>query len=32
MESLREMKTRVTVPADVAVRAKRAIDAMLAIG
>ena len=32
MESLRELKTRVTVPADVAVRAKRAIDAMLAIG
>lgn len=32
MESLREMKTRVTVPADIAVRAKRAIDAMLAIG
>ena len=32
MESLRERKTRVTVPADIAVRAKRAIDAMLAIG
>ena len=32
MESLRELKTRVTVPADIAVRAKRAIDAMLAIG
>ena len=32
LESLREMKTRVTVDADVAARAKRAIDAMLAIG
>jgi quinolinate synthase len=29
--SLREMKTAVTVPADIATRAKRAIDAMLAI-
>jgi len=29
--SLREMKTEVTVPADIAIRAKRAIDAMLAI-
>ena len=29
--SLREMKTEVTVPTDVAVRAKRAIDAMLAV-
>ena len=28
---LRDMKTRVTVPEDIAVRAKRAIDAMLAI-
>ena len=32
MESLREMKTRVTVDAAVARRAKRAIDAMLALG
>ena len=32
LEGLREMKTRVTVPEEVAVRAKRAIDAMLAIG
>ena len=32
MESLREMKTRVTVDAAVACRAKRAIDAMLALG
>ena len=30
--SLREMKTRVVVPEDVAVRARRAIEAMLAIG
>lgn len=30
-ESLRDMKTEVTVPAEIAVRAKRAIDAMLAI-
>ena len=30
-ESLREMKTEVTVPADIAARAKRAIDAMLAV-
>ena len=30
-ESLREMKTEVTVPADVAARAKGAIDAMLAV-
>ena len=30
-ESLREMKTEVSVPQDVAIRAKRAIDAMLAI-
>ena len=30
-ESLREMKTEVTVPAEIAVRAKRAIDAMLAV-
>ena len=30
-ECLREMKTRVTVPEDVAVRARRAIDAMLAV-
>jgi quinolinate synthase len=29
--SLREMKTRVVVPEGVAVRARRAIDAMLAI-
>jgi len=29
--SLREMKTRVTVPAEIAARARRAIDAMLAI-
>jgi len=32
LESLREMKTRVTVDAAVARRAKRAIDAMLALG
>ncbi len=32
LESLREMKTRVTVDADIARRAKRAIDAMLALG
>ena len=32
MESLREMKTRVTVEPAVARRAKRAIDAMLALG
>ena len=31
-ESLRTMKTEVTVPADIAARAKRAIDAMLAFG
>ena len=31
-ESLREMKTRVVVPDEIAARAKRAIDAMLAIG
>lgn len=31
-ESLREMKTRVSVPEDVAVRARRAIEAMLAVG
>ena len=31
-ESLREMKTEVTVPADIAARARRAIDAMLAVG
>ena len=31
-ESLREMKTEVSVDSDVAERAKRAIDAMLAIG
>ena len=31
LESLREMKTRVTVPAETAAQAKRAIDAMLAI-
>ena len=31
-ESLREMKTRVIVPEDVAVRARRAIEAMLAVG
>ena len=30
-EALREMKTEVTVPEDVAVRAKRAIDAMLSV-
>lgn len=30
-ESLREMKTEVEVPQDIAVRAKRAIDAMLAV-
>ena len=30
-EALREMKTRVTVPEDIAVRARRAIEAMLAI-
>ncbi len=30
-ESLRDMKTEVTVPAEIAVRAKRTIDAMLAI-
>ncbi len=30
-ESLREMKTRVVVPKEIATRAKRAIDAMLAI-
>lgn len=30
--SLREMKTRVVVPEDVAVRAKRAIDSMLELG
>ena len=30
-ESLREMKTEVSVPQDIAIRAKRAIDAMLAI-
>ncbi len=32
MESLREMKTRVTVEPGIARRAKRAIDAMLALG
>ena len=32
LESLREMKTRVTVEPDIARRAKRAIDAMLSIG
>ena len=31
-ESLREMKTRVIVPEDIAVRARRAIEAMLAVG
>ena len=31
-ESLREMKTRVSVPEDIAVRARRAIEAMLAVG
>ena len=31
-EALREMKTRVIVPAEIATRARRAIDAMLAIG
>ncbi len=31
-EALREMKTRVSVPEDVAVRARRAIEAMLAVG
>ncbi|MBQ6140544.1 MAG: quinolinate synthase NadA [Kiritimatiellae bacterium] len=31
-ESLREMKTRVSVQEDVAVRARRAIEAMLAVG
>ena len=30
-DSLREMKTEVTVPAEIAARAKRAIDAMLAV-
>ena len=30
-ESLREMKTRVTVPGEIAVRARRAIDAMLSV-
>ena len=30
-EALREMKTRVTVPEDIAIRARRAIEAMLAI-
>ena len=30
-EALREMKTRVTVPEDIATRARRAIEAMLAI-
>ena len=30
--ALREMKTRVTVPEDISVRARRAIEAMLAIG
>ena len=32
LESLRELKTRVVVPEAIRVRAKRAIDAMLAIG
>ena len=31
-EALREMKTRVAVPEDIAVRARRSIDAMLAVG
>lgn len=31
-ESLREMRTEVEVPQDIATRAKRAIDAMLAVG
>ena len=31
LEALKEMKTRVTVPEEIALRAKRAIDAMLAI-
>ena len=31
-DALREMKTRVTVPEEIAVRARRAIEAMLAIG
>lgn len=31
LETLKEMKTRVTVPEEIALRAKRAIDAMLAI-
>ena len=31
-DSLRDMKTEVTVPDEIAVRARRAIDAMLAIG
>ena len=31
-EALREMKTRVTVPEDIATRARRAIEAMLAVG
>ena len=31
-DSLREMKTEVTVPDEVSVRARRAIDAMLAVG
>ena len=30
-EALREMKTRVTVPEDIATRARRAIEAMLAV-
>jgi quinolinate synthase len=30
--ALREMKTRVTVPEEISVRARRAIEAMLAIG
>jgi quinolinate synthase len=31
-DSLRDLKHEVTVPADVALRARRAIDRMLAIG
>jgi quinolinate synthase len=31
-DSLRDLKYAVTVPADVALRARRAIDRMLAIG
>jgi quinolinate synthase len=30
-EALRDMKTRVTVPEEIAVRARKAIEAMLAI-